>query len=146
VIYSIEKYKDIIGEINPLFLLLAEEVDLYPENPVPNVDHQQFIDMGGQIVCAREEGKLVGFHISAITNDIFYKHILTGYVLCYYLLSEYRGGGNGTKMFVYADESFKKSGVERVFMSRKIYVNNEKMFIKLGYKQLEANYTKCFTN
>ena len=150
MIYATEKYEDILPELKEIYIPFFKEVDIYPEKPEPNVDHWQFIALDEanslQLVTAREDGKLVGFHISSIQKDIFYQHITTGYVLCYYLLPEYRGNGNGTKMFVYADESFKKRGVERIFMSRKIYIDNEKLFENLGYRQLEAGYTKCLIN
>ena len=145
--YTLEKYRDIIEELKEIYIPFFKEVDIYPESPRPNVDHDQFIALeninGLQLVTTRESGKLVGFHISSVITDIFYKHILTGYVLCYYLLPEFRGNGNGTRMFAFADESFKKSGVERVFMSRKIYIPNEPLFLKLGYTQLESGYTKA---
>jgi len=145
--YGLEKYTDIINELKEIYIPFFKEVDIYPESPEPNVDHDQFITLenanGLQLVTARESGKLVGFHISFVVKDIFYKHILTGYVMCYYMLPEYRGNGNGTKMFAFADERFKDRGVERIFMSRKIYMPNEKMFESLGYRQVESGYTKA---
>jgi len=144
VIYSIEKYADIVEELKNIYVPFFKEVDIYPEAPTPNVDHDQFIQMGDalQVVTAREN-RLVGFHIAFVINDIFYKHIKTAMVSHYYLLPESRGNGNGTNMFAFADDEFKRKGVERVFMSRKIYMNNEKLFNKLGYRQIECNYTKA---
>lgn len=142
--YNIEKYADIRCELDNILPSFFKEVDIYPESPTPNINHEELeaLDKMGmlQIVTARNPD-LVGFHISVIRNDIFYKHIKTAAVLFYYLLPEYRGNGNGTGMFAFADESF--DGVERVFMSRKIYIDNEKLFDKLGYTQIEASYTKA---
>lgn len=146
---SLERYEDIVSELEPVYVPFFEEVDIYPESPMPNVDHDMFIYIEGdgklQVVTARDDSNndLVGFHISILTNDIFYKHILTAAVSHYFLLKEYRGKGEGTKMFEFADKSFKYRGVQRIFMSRKIYVDNEKMFKQLGYTQLESNYTKA---
>jgi len=149
VIYAIESYSGILEELKGIMTPFFEEVDIYPEKPTPNVDHEQFIALEEanilNVVIPRVDGEAVGFHIASVQKDIFYKHITTAFVLCYYLLPEYRGNGNGTRMFAFADESFKKRGVERIFMSRKIYINNEKLFKNLGYRQLEAGYTKCLT-
>jgi len=147
VIYQLELYRDIIEELKELYIPFFNEVDIYPEAPTPNVDHDKFIDIESgdmlQVVTARVDGSLVGFHISVVTNDIFYKDILTASVTHYFLLEDNRGKGNGTRMFAFADESFKDKGVKRIFMSRKIYINNEKLFEKLGYTELESNYTKA---
>ncbi len=96
------------------------------------------------MVTARKNGELVGFHASTITNDIFYKDKKTAYVLMYFLKKEYRGNGAGFYMFAYADNLFKEENVDRSFMSRKIHINNEKMFFKLGYSKIESNYEKYY--
>ena len=128
---------------------LAEEVDLYPEAPELNVDHDQFITLDEAdmlvLVTLRDKGKLLGFHLTMLMSDIFYKHILTGYVSCYFLDKGARGRGVGARMFEYADDVLKDKGAKRVFMSRKIYINNEALFDKLGYTQIESNYTKAMT-
>jgi len=144
MIYQEEKYKDILPELEPLMLELASEVDLYPEEPKVNVDHETLGSMDTlQLITARQDNRLVGFHIATVQPDLFYKHILTGFVLLYYMLPEYRGRGKGTGLFEYAEMLYKKKKVQRVFMSRKIYIPNEKVFTSLGYTQIEANYTKA---
>lgn len=144
--YSVERYEDILCELKDLLPSFFKEVDIYPENPTPNINHDELINLDDlgvlQVVTSRAD-KLVGFHISIIRNDLFYQHIKMGYVLFYYLLPDYRGNGNGTSMFEYADQCFKDEDVERVFMSRKIYIDNSKLFKNLGYTQFEANYTKA---
>lgn len=144
--YSVETYHDIVGGFTKLLPEFFEEVDIYPENPIPNLDHAQFkaMDESGSLlfVCAMNGSKLVGFHITYITPDIFYKHIKTAYVLCYFLKKENRGNGNGTKMFEFADKMIRSTNAERIFMSRKIYMPNEKIFNKLGYTHVESGYTK----
>jgi len=144
--YQIEKYADILDEFKLIIPDFVKEVDTYPENPKLNVDHEQIIELDEmgllQVVTARTD-KLVGIHVAMVKADVFYKHILTAFVLFYYLTPECRSGGKGLKMFEFADKSFKDAGAERIFVSRKIYIPNEKMFNKLGYTHIEANYTKA---
>ncbi len=146
ITFYYEKYKDILDDLKIILPAFFAEVDIYPESPEPNIDHDQFtsLDEAGklQVVTAREDGKLVGFHISMVLNDIFYKHILTAYVCFYYLKPESRGKGNGASMFAFADNGFKDLSVERIFMSRKIYMKNEKLFDSLDYTKIEETYTK----
>jgi len=144
MVYQEEKYSDILPELEPLLFKLAEEVDRYPEEPVLDVDHETLSSMDSlQVITAREDGELVGFHVATVQPDIFYKHILTGFVMLYYMLPLFRGRGRGSGLFEYAEKLYKQKEVQRVFMSRKIYIPNEKVFTKLGYKQIEANYTKA---
>lgn len=145
--FSIEKYKDIVPEISKLYAIAVDEI--VSECPYDaDVDHDQFIEMDEmdllQVITARENDELIGFHISTITNDIFYKDKKTAYVMHYYLMKEHRGGGRGLKLFEYAEKVFNEKNIDRTFMSRKTHINNEKMFDALGYNQIEANYEKYY--
>lgn len=146
ITYQQESYENILESVADLSVSLSAEVDRYDDEPTLALDHDQFIQMDAagilQCVVVKDDNEVVGFHISIVQNDIFFKYVKTGYVLFYYLLPEYRGEGRGTHMFKYAENAFRTRGVTRVFMSRKIYIPNEKMFATLGYEQIEANYTK----
>jgi len=143
---SLEKYEDITDDIDGLYNDAVDEI-LVGCPFKHEVDHDQFIalDNAGllQLVTARDDGKLVGFHATSILNDIFYKDKKTAFVLMYYLSKPYRGGG-GFKMFKYADDLFKHKNVDRSFMSRKIHLDNEGLFKRLGYTKIEANYEKYY--
>ncbi len=145
--FNVEKYEDITEDLDRLFSIAVSEI----VNDCPfkaEVDHEQFIQMDDigllQMVTARKNGELVGFHASTITNDIFYKGKKTAYVLMYFLTKEHRGNGAGFYMFKCADDLFKEKKIDRSFMSRKIHIDNEKMFTKLGYTKIESNYEKYY--
>jgi len=143
IVYQEEKYTTLIEELDILLPSLYAEVDRYPEQPIPNIDHKRISSVPDlQVITYRDGGTLVGFHISALMMDIFYKDIYTAMVLLYYVLPDNRGKGKGKGMFVCAEDEFKEKGVERIFMSRKIFIPNERLFDDLGYTQIEANYTK----
>ena len=142
-----EKYSDAINYIDNISSALSEEVDL-GHSYAPDLDHDQFFAMeeiGSLcVVTAKKDGEIVGFHISSIQNDIFFKTKKTAYVLFYFLDKNCRGNGNGLKLFEFADNEFKKEGADRAFMSRKTHINNEKLFTKLGYNLIESNYEKYY--
>lgn len=147
MIFNIEKYEDIIPEISRLYDVAVNEVVI--DCPYQaDVDHEQFVNLDKigllRVVTVRSDGELVGFHISTITSDIFYKDKKTSYVMHYYLLKEHRGGGKGLKMFEHIETLNKSNGIDRSFMSRKIHINNEKLFNCLGYKKIESNYEKYY--
>ena len=142
-----EKYSDVIDYLNALSTVMTKETDI-GHSYTPDVDHDQFLSMEDIgllcVITARKDDDIVGFHISSIQNDIFYKSIKTAFVLFYFLDKNHRGNGNGLKMFKFADDEFKRKGAERAFMSRKIHINNEKLFAELGYTKIESNYEKYY--
>lgn len=146
MIIGAESYAIILNDIKEIVPEFMKEVDIYPESPKPNLDHDQFIDLEEQnvlqVTTARLNEQLMGIHVAAVMPDIFYKHILTAYVLWYYIKPEGRGSGQGKKMFTFAEDQFKKKNVERVFMTRKIYMPNENLFKKLKFTHIESGYTK----
>lgn len=146
MIFKLEHYSEILTDIIDIVPEFMAEVDIYPESPKPNLDHDQFLAMDErsqlQTIVAWGKDGLEGIHVAAVLPDIFYKHILTAYVLWYYLKPKSRGTGHGLTMFSFADKHFKKRGVERIFMSRKIYMPNENLFKRLEYTHIESGYTK----
>ena len=142
-----EEYGDVIDYLNNLSTTMTKETDL-GHSYTPDVDHDQFLDLEDlgllHVVTARKDNEIVGFHISTIQNDIFYKTVKIAVVLFYYLDKKCRGNGGGFKLFEFADNEFKNIGAERAVMSRKVHINNEKLFTKLGYNLIEANYEKYY--
>lgn len=141
--YEETTYKEVQREINALCMMGYMEVDKYDGQPEPNLDNELLAAIPGiQVIVAKEEGTVVGFHVSMISYDMFYKDQLTAYVMFYYMLPAFRGKGRGIGMFNFAETLYKDKGADRVFMSRKSYIDNEKMFKTLGYTHIEDNYTK----
>ena len=142
-----EKYSDVIDYLDNLSTTMTKETDL-GHSYTPDVDHEQFLtleDVGYLcVITARKDGEIVGFHISTIQNDIFFKTVKIAVVLFYYLEKKHRGNGNGLKLFEFADNEFKNCGAKRTIMSRKVHINNEKLFAKLGYNLIESNYEKYY--
>lgn len=142
-----ENYDVMVDYLDNLSTTMTKETDL-GHSYKPEVDHDQFFGMEELgmlcVITARKDKDIKGFVIASIHNDIFFKSIKTAYGLFYYLDKSCRGNGNGFKLIKYADDEFKNSGAKRAFMSRKIHINNEKIFIELGYNHIEANYEKNY--
>lgn len=145
--YSIEPYVNIIQDIDtfaPNFV--SEGIDRYEGSPTPEVDHATFLAMDEAgvllVVVAREDGEFAGLHVSSINNDLFYRNVIMGYVLFYYMYPEFRGKGRSKGMFEFAIDAMKKKGVERIFMSHKSHMPTHKLFEGLGFTRTEINYTK----
>lgn len=143
--FNRENYADIVNEIDALAPAISREVDIYPGVTEPNIDHDRLISLGDStlaITARTESGELVGVTISIVVPDILFKHVLTSYSMFYYLDPEYRGGGNGTRLFEVTEEWYDKMGAERSFMPRKLHIDNQHLFNRLEYMPVETTYTK----
>ena len=142
-----ETYNDVVDYLENLSTTMTDETDL-GHDYVPDLDHEQFYaleDMGNLcVITARKDGEIVGFVIATIQNDIFFKTKRTAFGLFYYLNKDCRGNGNGFHLMKFADDEFKRSGAVRAVMTRKLHINNEKVFTKLGYNPIEAVNEKYY--
>lgn len=143
MIYEEVEYGDVIEDIERLSQEGYKEVDKYNGLKL-NINHELLSSMPEiQTIIAKEDDIVVGFHVTLITPDLFYQDIVTACVLFYYMTPKNRGKGRGLALFQYAEEQIKDKDADRIFMSRKIYIPNEKIFNTLEYKHIEANYTKA---
>lgn len=143
--FNRENYVDIIDEIDAIAPAISREVDIYPGVTEPNIDHERLAALGDAtlaITARNEEGELIGLTISTVIPDILFKHVLTSYSMFYYLDPDYRGGGNGTRLFEVTEEWYDYLGVERSFVPRKLHIDNNKLFVRLNYIPIETTYTK----
>lgn len=143
---KLARYAEILPEFEEMLPGFYAEVDIYPDKPEPNFNHGEFLALEEagllQTVITEEEEVFLGIHVSVIRPDIYYQHILTGYVMFYNLLKSARGRGLGKAMFEFAEKVMKEKGVKRIYASRKTHIQSAKMFDDLGYRSFEDNRTK----
>ena len=141
------EYSEMIDYLDNLSTTMTKETDL-GHNYTPDVDHDQFLDLEDIgvlcVVIAKKDDEIVGFVISSIQNDIFFKEIKIAIGLFYYLDKDCRGNGNGFNLLKFNDDEFRRGGAKRAIMSRKIHIPNEKAFEKLGYTKIETNHEKYY--
>lgn len=145
IIFQRENYEDLVDEIDVLAPQVSYEVDIYPGATKPNIDHERLINLGDQILVItmrNTNSELVGFTVSIIIPDVLFKHVLSSYSVFYYVDPEYRGHGQGLKLFTETEKWYDELGVQRSFIPRKIHLDNQKLFQKLNYIPVEINYTK----
>ena len=143
--YEEVPYRDVADDMNRMFMEGYKEMDHY-DGMKPDVNHEMLSNLDNlQTIVAKDGDKVVGIHSTIISPDMFYQQINVAYVLFYYMSPMYRGRGRGLALFQYAEDQYKDKDVDRIFMSRKIYIQNEKLFEALEFTQIEANYTKAIT-
>ena len=102
--FQVEKFEDCWQEMAPYWPLHWEELALDKERIKPNADIERYISLSQngilQVVTAREDGKLIGYHFSIIGTHLHYKHVLMANTDMYWLHPYHRKGNTGLQCFV----------------------------------------------
>lgn len=135
-----------VGEMSGLWELHWQEIALDRQKVKlePDVHTFEVLESLGQlvIVTVRDDGKLVGYHVSLVRSHLHYKSSLTAYVDMYFLHPDYRGGMAGYKMFKFVESALKLRGVERIYSGTKLHKDMGRLFDRLGYKETERLFVK----
>lgn len=111
---------------------------------VDNAKYEQMDDLGIlHIVTARRDGRLIGYFLAFLMIHPHYKDAgLMAIADIYYLLPEERSGGTGARLFAEVEESLKRRGVVKAYLSCKIHQDHTKLFTRMGWKPTDLTFTK----
>lgn len=109
-----------------------------------NYEMYDFLEKDNQllVVTARDDDKIVGYHVMFINYHIRYKDSLTATSDAYFLHQNYRKGFNGYNLFKFTLKILKELGVYRMITQTKVSLNRGAIFKRLGFKETEVIYTK----
>jgi len=145
ITYQVERYYLVIDEIKTLFENHWEEVSGNPEIPLnPNYDRYLELDKLEMLhmVTARNDGKVIGYHVSMIMPHLHYQQSITCFTDIFFIHKDYRHGFTGIKLFKFLEESLKEKNVQRIYMGTKLKLDIGPILERLGYKAIERIYTK----
>lgn len=130
-----------------LFPMNYEELALNKEDVSLDVNAESFAEIDAKgilnIVTARSEGKVVGYHISALLPHMHYRSAgLMAYTDVYFVHPDYRKGGCGAKLLMEVERTLKIRGVPKFYMSTKVHADNSKLLEALGYTFSDRIFTK----
>lgn len=146
ITYSVEKLADMLDEMKPLFNDHWEEIALFKDDVKLDPDYDKYLLMekGGFIhVCtARDDGVLIGYFVSIITPHLHYKQSKTLASDIYFIKPDYRKGRTGIKLFQFAENEWRKEGVQVAYVGAKVSNDVTKVWERLGYKVVENKMGK----
>jgi len=93
------------------------------------------------LVCARDEGKLVGYHVGVLRPHPHYKSTLMCFSDMFYLLREYRRGMNGYEFMKFFKDTALTRGVKRIYWSSKRTIDITPIAKRLGFIHIENVFT-----
>ena len=146
ITYQLESWKDYHKDCQELWVEHYDEIAVQKDKIKmnPNVEHyKQMEEVGGlHIITVREDGKMIGYHVSFVRAHPHYADMLCGFVDAYFLTASKRKGMTGVKMIKEAENSLKKRGVKKLFSGTKNSKDMSKVFEYLGWHLTEQLFTK----
>lgn len=144
--YKVETIKDCLEEMKPLLLLHYKEVAMYQDKIELDPDYDKYLsyeDLGMiHLVTVREDGELVGYHLSTLINNLHYKQDKYAVNDILYIKESLRNSKVGLEMFKYAEETLKEEGVSVMTVHMKTALPFDSLCEGLDYDYAERIYTK----
>ncbi|MDE1871746.1 MAG: GNAT family N-acetyltransferase [Candidatus Micrarchaeota archaeon] len=145
--FQTEKWSEIVSEMQTMFEAHYKELALDQDRIAlaPNTEMYEEADRRGlmHLATVREDGKLVGYFVSAVLPHLHYKNAgPMSQTDAYFVLPEYRKGGCGAKFLMFVEESLRNRGVTKMYVSTKLHSDHSVLFEKLGFRATDTVFTK----
>lgn len=147
ITYQVEGFEVFYAEARDLLQRHWKEVALNQE-VIPlevDVDEYRALDAAGvlHIVTAREDGALIGYHVSLVKGHLHYRSSLTAFADVYFLAPEKRTMPRvALRLFVEAEKTLKQRGVQRIIETTKLHLDKSRLLAHLGYAEVERVFAK----
>jgi len=125
-----------------------EELSLDKDRVKMCLHCQRYLDMERlgmlHIVTMRlGDGKVAGYYIAMILPHMHYKDSGDmAYTDMYFIHPDYRVGGAGMKMLVFVEESLRRRGVLKAYITTKLKQDHTTLLEGLGWKATDKVFTK----
>jgi GNAT superfamily N-acetyltransferase len=144
--YQVELFKDIYEEMYPTLLEHCAEVHKFADTmPLsPDKEKYQVMQEAGvlQIVSVRDSGKLVGYSVDFVTENLHYKEHLYASNDIIFIDPAYRHTGIAKELFEFVHEKLKERGVTATVVSMKSNKTFKALCEAVDMEPFEVSYIK----
>lgn len=125
-----------------------EELSLDKDKVKIGINCQRYLALESEcmlhIVTVRlGDGKMVGYYIAMILPHMHYKDAgLMAYTDMYFIHPGFRLGGVGARMMVFVEETLRRRGVVKAYITTKLKLDLSPLFEALGWKATDKVFTK----
>jgi GNAT superfamily N-acetyltransferase len=144
--YQVESWGDVSLEMIPLFFAHYDEVEQDKVHMQFNPDFHTFNLMAQEdkihVVTVRENGTVIGYHVSIVDKLLHHKHILAAISDFYWVHPKFRGGRTGLRLFQKVEETLRERGVQIIYEGTPVHINQGRLLEHLEYRPNEKRYTK----
>lgn len=144
--YQRETFANLKYEIQPLLEKHWEEVAMYKDRVPLAPDWERYHKMENEgllhVVTVRDNGELVGYYVSILTNGLHYrftKYAINDIVL---IKPDYRNAKVGVELFKYVEKLLIDEGVTIMTIHMKTFLPFDSLCEGLGFDYAERLYTK----
>lgn len=144
--YQVESFRACTPEFKDFELKHWEELALTKEAVPVAMDWQRYwmLEQENKLhaVTVREDGYLIGYHITFVGGHYHYKDTLHGMVDLYFILPQYRRGRIGIELLKFAEASLKELGVVKIITGCKLHMDHTRLLERLGYTFTDKTFMK----
>ena len=146
--FYVENFEKWHQDAEWMFQAHYDELSLDKDQVKMGLHYQRYLEMevAGMlhIVTIRlSDGKMVGYYLAMILPHMHYKDAgLMAYTDMYFIHPDYRVGGVGAKLMVFVEETFRRRGVVKAYITTKLRLDLSPMFEALGWKATDKVFTK----
>lgn len=149
IVFATERWADIYPELSLLLVQHWREIASHHDRIPLDVAYHRYLALceAGvlHVLSAREDGKLVGYHVAIVSGHLHYQGTLHCITDVYYLAPEHRRAATGIQLFRELERLMKARGVVKMFTGTKLHTHDGKtgrLFEFLGYTHTENLYMK----
>jgi hypothetical protein len=150
ITYQVECWDDYYKDCQQLWREHYDEIAVQKDEMPMKPDIYLYKDMEAKgvlhILTVREDGKMIGYHISMVRIHPHYASVLCAFVDAYFLTASKRRGMVGVKMIKQAEISWRNRGVKKAFTATKKAKNVSGIYDYLGWDNTEIVYTKWISD
>jgi hypothetical protein len=144
---QVERWRDVLPEMWPLFPLHWEEMALDKDVIKIDMDVERYAKLDEldmiHVTTVRDDKTLVGYVICFIIRHMHYANAgEMALADMYWLSPDYRRGLTGMKMFKVMEESLRERGIIRAHMSCKVSQDHTKLFERMGWRLSDLTFSK----
>jgi hypothetical protein len=146
--FGVERFRDIMHELPPLFLAHWKEVAIDRESIAlePDFDKYVALDAAGVLAVqtARRDGALAGYFFSLVVPHLHYRSCLAALTDIYFLDPAARTGFAYPRFFAFVARDLRSRGVKKHWTMTKCHLNPKlgELWERMGYRRTETVYTK----
>lgn len=146
--FAVESWSGALPEMRRLFDDHWQEIALNKDAIPLDIDYELYArlerDHELHLVTARDDGWLVGYHLSVIRPHPHYRSTLHCMTDVFYLRPAYRSGMTGYKLLKAARDSVQARGVKKMLMGTKMAIDIDPLLKRLGFTPIERVYSVVF--
>lgn len=149
ITFQVEDWLQVYPEISHLQDAHWQEVATNRDVIKLELDHNQIgiTYAAGQmhVVTGRENGHLIGYHVSFVRPHIHYASSLSAYTDVYFIQKSSRNFKVAVGLFKEVERTLAQRGVQKMFTGTKRSLNAGGLFKMLGWTHSEDLYIKLIT-